>query len=235
MKKDKAEPRVPNTGIYRNNENTGNAQQTIDTSILKKNEFILILLGALLLTIIIFFLFFRSPDPKPGSSKSAGNTTSLAEIEERLGKIELAYQSQIENLKSLLESKNNGAQNSAVKGETQLEKRVARVEAALSLKFDSVTKRIGELEQNIAKITPEKAMQPINKSIPETTKTKTVPDKKDVKKPIVKKTVLFHTVTKGETLYGISRKYKISVDKLRELNNFSTDTKIYPGDNILVR
>ena len=44
----------------------------------------------------------------------------------------------------------------------------------------------------------------------------------------------FHTVQKGETLYRISRKYRISVEELQKLNDLSTDQPLRAGQKLLV-
>lgn len=47
------------------------------------------------------------------------------------------------------------------------------------------------------------------------------------------KSVKFHTVRKGDTLWDISRKYKTSVQTLKNLNDFKSHW-IYPGQTILL-
>lgn len=44
----------------------------------------------------------------------------------------------------------------------------------------------------------------------------------------------YHEVQKGETLYGIARKYKTSVAELRRLNGLSANDAIYPNQKLLV-
>jgi LysM repeat protein len=44
----------------------------------------------------------------------------------------------------------------------------------------------------------------------------------------------YHTVHKGETLSGISKKYGISVEELRKRNNLSADQPIRTGQKLLV-
>ncbi len=41
-----------------------------------------------------------------------------------------------------------------------------------------------------------------------------------------------HKVKKGETLYGISKKYNISVDKLIEINNLKKNPQLLAGQQI---
>jgi len=45
--------------------------------------------------------------------------------------------------------------------------------------------------------------------------------------------VYWHTVTKGDTLYSISKKYNIPVDELKKQNNISENT-ISIGQNLKV-
>ncbi len=45
----------------------------------------------------------------------------------------------------------------------------------------------------------------------------------EVGTPVVQTQAQWHTVSKGETLWGISQKYKISVDELKKLNNISNN------------
>jgi lipid-binding SYLF domain-containing protein len=44
----------------------------------------------------------------------------------------------------------------------------------------------------------------------------------------------FHVVKQGDTLYGISKKYNISVDELCRLNDIEKSSSIYPGQKIRV-
>jgi LysM repeat protein len=44
----------------------------------------------------------------------------------------------------------------------------------------------------------------------------------------------YHLVSRGETLYRISKKYGISVDDLRRINNMDQNAPIHPGQKLLV-
>jgi membrane-bound lytic murein transglycosylase D len=48
------------------------------------------------------------------------------------------------------------------------------------------------------------------------------------------KTVKHHTVMQGETLFSISKKYGISVDELRRLNNLKPSQTIGVGQKLIV-
>lgn len=45
----------------------------------------------------------------------------------------------------------------------------------------------------------------------------------------------YHQVKSGETLYGISKKYKISISELAELNNFSKNKQLQKGQKIKIK
>jgi len=53
-------------------------------------------------------------------------------------------------------------------------------------------------------------------------------------KPAVSPEKQYHTVQKGESLSRISKKYGMSVDELRKLNNLSADKPIRVGQKLLV-
>ncbi len=197
-----------------------------DTSLLKKNEFTMILIGALLLTLIVFFFFFRTPDPVHPPVSEEPSASSSPELVNRIEKMEQTLQT-IE--KSTSPEGMGTAKERA--GVNPLEERVARLETAFSVKMESMIERMGKIEKHIAQLTAKQdALPDTSGSTPEPV---AVPEKKTVKKE--KKDPIFHTVQKGETLFSISRKYKTSVETLKKLNNMSSDTPIFPGNNILVR
>ena len=45
----------------------------------------------------------------------------------------------------------------------------------------------------------------------------------------------YHEVSRGETLFRISKKYGITVNQLRQLNNLKENQAIYPGQKLLVK
>ena len=59
------------------------------------------------------------------------------------------------------------------------------------------------------------------------------------KSPVPKQTVSqeekhYHKVVRGDTLYSIARKYGLSVEKIRRINNLSDNKTIQPGQKLLV-
>ena len=54
------------------------------------------------------------------------------------------------------------------------------------------------------------------------------------KQAVAQKKKQYHKVTQGDTLYSISRKYGISVNEIRRVNNLRQDQPIKPGQKLLV-
>ena len=70
-------------------------------------------------------------------------------------------------------------------------------------------------------------------------KTRPVPQKVEAPKAVKEASIAqtekgYHLVSRGETLYRISKKYGISVDDLRRLNNMDPKALIHPGQKLLV-
>lgn len=243
MKKRKpVESKIPTTKTNTNRKkaasNSDDSENTMAFSILKKNEFALILFGALLLTLIIFFVFFQKPDkdnaqnntpttqgqPLKTENLTTENLTDAAsvpsasfnDLERRIKKLEQALiDAQVETV-----TNNNDP----------IRERVNRLETAFDVKFTTLIERMDSLEKKIANIkVPAKPVASTKKVSPKSTSTSKPPAKTTSKAP------MFHTVKKGETLYSIGRKYKISVAALQKLNGLKADSKIYPGMNLLIR
>jgi len=206
-----------------------------------KSEFSLILLGAGLVTLIVFFIIF-SPSVNQKSDKSKNNL-QLQSLEKRITDIETILQK--EKLKETDIGSSGTSSPSVVNHSIEIYKsRVERVETALSVKFDTLTKRLDIITQKLAvlskKINNITARTTIRKTIAKsnTRKIKSITHKAKrpkVKKKSQKKNSIFHTVKKGDTLYGISRKYSTTVSRLRLLNKLSKKSEIYPGEVILVK
>lgn len=234
--KPKPASKIPTTQKNTNQKKKVKPEGGLDmgSSLLKKNEFTLIIVGALVVTVLVFFLFFRSSDPEiADSSPSAGMSKVDQGLETRIAALEVS-------LAKIASSPVQESSKGSSKGVADLDQRVTRLETAVNLKLDSMIERMTRLEAKVAK----KATVPVKKAAAKpTTVTKVskpapVPEKAPVKKKAVqpkKKTSQFHTVAKGETLWSISQKYNTSVAAIRKLNNLTPNDKIYPGNNILVR
>ena len=87
---------------------------------------------------------------------------------------------------------------------------------ALLQRMEALAQKVEALEKRPLPPTPEsKAKPPSPKSAVSTEKR-------------------YHTVQKGETLYKISKKYGITVEELRKLNNLSRDRSVRPGQKVVV-
>ena len=88
-------------------------------------------------------------------------------------------------------------------------------EAALTGKIDTLAQRVEALEKKPAPVAAEKPKA--------AQKEKAASSGKKV-----------HTVQKGETIYGISKKYGMKPDDLRKLNNLGAEDTVKPGQKLVV-
>ncbi|MFO7751419.1 MAG: LysM peptidoglycan-binding domain-containing protein [Desulfobacteraceae bacterium] len=200
-------------------------------SMLKKSELSLVLLGAGLLTLIVFFIFFSSPEDekKPSPVKDQGAQA----LEKRLDRLEAILDNQGLDAENLSDTKEVSRLLESYNA------RVERVEAALSVKFETLAQRLTAMENKMSSLSKQvSAVDRKTDKVEKITLKKPAVDKKS--KPVktaVKsgqgKSVLY-TVKKGDTLYSIGRMHDLSVDELRKLNKLTEKSKIYPGDNLLV-
>jgi len=106
-----------------------------------------------------------------------------------------------------------------------LEKQLADLQGKISTSGPdpALLQRVDALAQNVEALKKQK--KPTAKS-----KAKPIPPSK----PAVSTKQQYHTVQKGETLYRISKKYGVSVEKLQKLNNLSADQPLRIGQKLLV-
>ena len=114
---------------------------------------------------------------------------------------------------------------------------------ALEQRIGGLEKRIAELQGKISAPAPDLAllqrvdalsqkMEALEKQKQPAAEPKAKPPTPS--KPTASAEKKYHTVQKGETLYGISKKYGISVEELRKLNNLSKDPSLRTGQKLLV-
>lgn len=99
----------------------------------------------------------------------------------------------------------------------QFKERFDRLEASMTLRMDHVVKGLKDLQKKVAESRPKKTVSSRPAKVA----------KKTAKKR-------YHTVRRGETLYSISRKYSLTVNKIRILNKLSDRALIHPGQKLLV-
>jgi len=101
----------------------------------------------------------------------------------------------------------------------QLENKIAQLEAQSTETKESVTtlgSYVKTLEERVETLTQEIEKAPVPKQA-------TSQEKKQ-----------YHNVVRGDTLYSISRKYGLSVEEIRRLNNLKQNQSIQPGQKLMV-
>jgi LysM repeat protein len=195
---------------YPSYEQNGREEDKGPFSFMGKYGFYVIGGGALIILIILFSLLRSGPS---GSQLEQ----QLIVIEEKLGQLEARLQFMEAERPALEQFKHLG------KGIEMLSRRTVRLEEAFSNRFE-------QLEESVAALSRKEATS-VRKP-PATTPTE-IPQKKA--RFTKKKTPTdYHEVKAGDTLYGISRKYGVTVDDLMRWNNFSADTVLQPGQKIKI-
>jgi len=218
-------------------------------SLLKKNELSIIFIGAGILTVVIFFIFF-SPSGEKANTKVKQNTTPDGQKISSQSSPELTQlQKQIKSLETMVKEelasgKNNLGEEDVRKAGTEEQpapetinsyrQRLERVETVLTVKLEAVNNRIDGLEKRMAQVS-DKITTLGSASGSEKKEKVSVPKEKKSVPGDEKEKSMFHTVEKGDTLYSISRKYNVGLDKLRSMNNLDKDSDIYPGDNLVIK
>ena len=95
-----------------------------------------------------------------------------------------------------------------------VESKVSKV--LLEERFNRLSKQIASLESNAASNGSRLSSRPSTKSMHSTDK------------------AFYHEVQTGDTLYGIARKYGLTVKQLLAANNLNDKAPIYPGQKILI-
>lgn len=99
----------------------------------------------------------------------------------------------------------------------QLKDHFDRLESSMTLRMDHIGTGLNDLQKEIAQVKTQKS---------QILKPATV-----AKKPPKKR---YYTVRSGDTLYNISRKYGVTVKKIRSLNKLSGRAVIHPGQKLIV-
>ena len=211
------------------------------TSLLKKNEFTMIIIAALVVTALVFFFLFRGSSTQESSEQGAVLTNGEDQIapgfEDRISALEIS-------LAKIASSSGRNENQAASRAISDLDGRITRIETAVNLKLDTLIERVDKLESRLSKLAvvastpPQKTAvkpEPKVKKPALAPKKKVQVTKKEAETPKPKKTGQFHTVQKGETLWSISQKYSTTVSAIRKLNNLTPEDNIYPGSNLLVK
>jgi LysM repeat protein len=175
---------------------------------------VLIAGGGLLVAVIVVLMFLSAPkSAEKDQLKSI--ETRLKQIEEKLTKLEW-----IDTGMARLDRKE--------KDFVALAERMTQVESSMNRRIDQLGK---EAARPAAKHEPATAKTESASAKPEAAPPKSAPaSPKAEKDPKAK----VHVVEKGETLYGISRRYGIPAQQLLTLNHLSPKDPIRPGQKLVV-
>ena len=165
---------------------------------------ILIFGGAGILLLIVLIALFSGGDKKLSTEELIAIRVRLDILAKRLTRLE-----RVELRIASLEKQEKGLQHSIVE--------MDRSGIYLTQQLDKLTQRLDSLEKGTA---PVAAKTGVSKAIK--------------KKPLSPGKKRFHKVSPGESLYGISKKYGISVGELCRLNNITPNRVIHPGQKLLV-
>ena len=107
--------------------------------------------------------------------------------------------------------------------------RVRSLESDILSRFDAIDKKLNTYGKQVASV---------EKPVPVKRRDAGLEKSRPARKPIAEAyhpSEAYHNVRPGETLYGISRKYSLSVAKLERLNPAVKGKNIFPGQKLRVR
>ena len=176
----------------------------------------ILIAGGILLVAVIVILMFMSSTPKSGEKDQIkGLETRLKGIEEKLAKLEW-----IDTGMARLDRKE--------KEIASISERMVQLEATLNKKVD-------QLSKDMTRPPPKPPESPAPKAESAAQKTDAAGQKPATPAKAEKDTkAKVHVVQKGETLYGISRKYGIPADQLMKLNKLDPKDPIKPGQELVL-
>ncbi len=179
----------------------------------KKEKSFVLIFAAAFCFIVILISFFPMTKSIEDDAYIKKLEQRVAELEERLAGVDLTP----ERLRRL------NVQGAKVENFIN---NYDRLDASIRLKTNLLADRLDKMQWQIDNFKRREA------------KKKKYAKAKAVKKKAVdrKKTKRkLHKVKRGETFYSISRKYGLTLAKLKQINGFTEKTIIYPGQDILVK
>lgn len=145
--------------------------------------------------------------------------TFLFAVEQKVSKKELvSIQARLEHLEErmMLLHDIEDTISSLEAQEREFQKVLLQKNNSLKKQVNNLSQKVDQLKKNIVSIPAKAAPSHIQKTIPLQGKRR------------------YHKVRPGETLYGIGKRYGISIEVLRRLNNLSPDQLIQPGQKLLI-
>jgi LysM repeat protein len=164
----------------------------------------LILGGVGLVVVIILLLAIFSGGDKTVTKEMNALKARLDVLEKRLARVEGSEQKL-----AAVETQAKGLQSS-----------LSRLEGSTK----SLREQIDKLNQKVDELPKKVAPAPAKTEVPSTPQ----------KKATAQADKRFHDVRPGDTLFSIAKKYGLTVDELRRLNNLDKNEAIQPGQKVLV-
>ncbi len=177
---------------------------------------LIIIGGGVICLIVLFFVL----NPKPPQNKFP----DIRPIEARLGQLE----ERINRLEMIKDQLKNTEDQVRILSEslTQVQ------ETAKTVQTNSQT--LAELQKKLAEMAVGEKKTDKTASGAGFNPPPPIVNAKEIQKASPEHGVLYHTVQKGETLFRISQKYGISVQKLREINQLDETSSIFAGQKLIV-
>lgn len=192
--------------------------------IFSRSETPFIIIGALLILCILTFLSLSRKD------KADEIGPRLALIEERLVQLE-AQTAKIPEINGAMEKLGN-----QVAVTERYADRFEQIEASITMMTDKMARDLAELKKAASRPVVKKAGSP---PAPVRAEKRSAPAEKRPasveKRPAAASKPVYHVVGAGETLYSISRRYHMTVDALRRLNNLPENKAIQTGQKLMVK
>jgi len=118
--------------------------------------------------------------------------------------------------------------------EKQLEELAAKVassgpEGEIGQRLRDLSLKVDALEKRSLSAQPKSKATTLSK-----TSTSTPAKPETSAKPMASNQKKYHTVQKGDTLYSLSRKYKISMKELARLNHLTEKQPLHPGQKLII-
>jgi hypothetical protein len=171
-----------------------------------KNPLSWLVLGGIILIVAAFSIFSgdREPDLSP----------RIAELERQVEYL----QTTINTLEKA--APDNTLAQQALDGLPPIKERIDSMEEKLALLTQDMEKRLTEMEKKrLTAVAPPPPKKPAPPRKAETVKAKPVQ---------------YHTVQKGDTLYSLSRRYGLTVDRMRRINSLKADEPLKLGQKLRV-
>jgi LysM repeat protein len=170
----------------------------------KNQRKIFALWGGVILLLIVLVALLFAGSDKVDTERPSPIQTRLEQLEERLRSFE-GMDQRIANLEKL----EQGLRTSIAKADAHVR--------SLAEQLDKVAQEVKKLEDRPAPVAAESESPPPVQA--------TKPPESEAR---------YHVVRSGDSLYSIGRKYGISVEELRRLNNIPTKQAIYPGQKLMI-